>query len=110
MQWCDRYANDEAGPEFAEAIKWCLRIPTIRSGGGEQCTIATRSFETSVAVAIELVGAFSVVWRMNLKTTSTSVICDAHFPPKFYEKIRLRDCQMWTVPVDPPLVNDEVRW
>lgn len=30
MQWCDRYANDEAGPEFAEAIKWCLSNPTRR--------------------------------------------------------------------------------
>ena len=32
MQWYDRYANDEAGPEFAEAIKWCLRNP-VMSGG-----------------------------------------------------------------------------
>lgn len=33
MQWCDRYANDEAGPEFADAINWCLRNPTLRSSG-----------------------------------------------------------------------------
>lgn len=33
MQWCDRYAVDEAGPEFADAINWCLRNPTLRGGG-----------------------------------------------------------------------------
>jgi len=36
IQWCDRYANDEAGPEFAEAIKWCLRNPTMSSGGEKE--------------------------------------------------------------------------
>jgi len=33
MQWCDRYAIDEAGPEFADAINWCLQNPTLRGGG-----------------------------------------------------------------------------
>jgi len=33
VQWCDRYAIDEAGPEFADAINWCLRNPTLRGGG-----------------------------------------------------------------------------
>ena len=36
MQWCDRYANDEAGPEFAGAIEWCLRNPTARLSGGKE--------------------------------------------------------------------------
>ena len=36
MQWCDRHANDEAGPEFAEAIKWCLRNPTLRGVGANK--------------------------------------------------------------------------
>lgn len=35
MQWCDRYANDEAGPEFAGAIDWCLRNPTARTIGAK---------------------------------------------------------------------------
>lgn len=36
MQWCDRYANDEAGPEFAGAIDWCLRNPTARTIGAKE--------------------------------------------------------------------------
>ena len=36
MQWCDRYANDEAGPEFAGAIDWCLRNPTARTSGAKE--------------------------------------------------------------------------
>lgn len=28
MEWCDKFANEEAGPEFADAIEWCLRNPT----------------------------------------------------------------------------------
>lgn len=28
MQWCDEFANEEAGQEFADAIDWCLRNPT----------------------------------------------------------------------------------
>ena len=36
MQWCDRYANDEAGPEFAGAIDWCLRNPTARMIGAKE--------------------------------------------------------------------------
>lgn len=28
MEWCDRFASEEAGPEFADAIDWCLRNPT----------------------------------------------------------------------------------
>ena len=36
MQWCDRYANDEAGPEFAGAIHWCLRNPTARTMGANE--------------------------------------------------------------------------
>ncbi len=36
MQWCDRHANDEAGPEFAEAIKRCLRNPTLRGVGANK--------------------------------------------------------------------------
>ena len=36
MQWCDRYANDEAGPEFAGAIDWCLRNPTARTIGARE--------------------------------------------------------------------------
>lgn len=27
MEWCS-FANEEAGPEFADAIEWCLRNPT----------------------------------------------------------------------------------
>jgi len=36
MKWCDRHANDEAGPEFAEAIKRCLRNPTLRGVGANK--------------------------------------------------------------------------
>lgn len=36
MQWCDRYANDEAGPEFAGAIEWCLRNATARQSGDKE--------------------------------------------------------------------------
>lgn len=33
IQWCDSYASDEAGPEFVDAINWCLQNPTLRGGG-----------------------------------------------------------------------------
>ncbi|KAK4694823.1 hypothetical protein P7C71_g2816, partial [Lecanoromycetidae sp. Uapishka_2] len=36
MQWCDRDAHDEAGQEFADAIKWCLRPSSIGLGGGKE--------------------------------------------------------------------------
>jgi len=38
MQWCDRNAIDEAGPEFADAINWFLRNPTLRGGGNRGAT------------------------------------------------------------------------
>ena len=35
-QWCDCYAIDETGPEFARAIDWCLRNRTTRLSGGHE--------------------------------------------------------------------------
>lgn len=35
-QWCDCYAIDETGPEFARAIDWCLRNGTTRLSGGHE--------------------------------------------------------------------------
>lgn len=35
-EWCDRFANEEAGPEFADAIEWCLRNPTYSKASADK--------------------------------------------------------------------------
>lgn len=36
IEWCDRHANDEAGPEYASAIEWCLKHSSMRQSADEK--------------------------------------------------------------------------